>query len=213
MAEVLGTVATVLQLVDTALRAREYIKDFKNASAEQHKLFSDIGDLKQLLTELEKRARASPSAGVLQHMLRPLEDFKALLEKFVAKLEQPDHRLAKFTKQLTWTLWNKTEATEFLKKFETIKSTLNTWLAMGIWDTNQVQESKEEERHNEAEKQQIMDWITPLNSFQRQADILASWQSGTGQWLLSNARFKFWESHGQQVLWCKGMPGAVKRCT
>ncbi|KAJ7080217.1 ankyrin repeat-containing domain protein [Mycena belliarum] len=198
MAEVLGTVATILQLVETALRAREYIKDFKNASAEQRKLFSDIGDLKLLLAELEKRAQASPSAGVLQHMLRPLEDFKALLQEFVAKFEQPDNRLAKFTKQLTWTLWNKMEATEFVKKFEAIKSTLNTWLTMGIWDTNQVQERKEEERYNEAEKQQILDWITPLNFFQRQADILAAWQPGTGQWLLSHAQFKCWESQVNQ---------------
>ncbi|KAJ7080214.1 hypothetical protein B0H15DRAFT_997583, partial [Mycena belliarum] len=62
----------------------------------------------------------------------------------------------------------------------------------------------------EAEKQQILDWITPLNFFQRQADILAAWQPGTGQWLLSHAQFKCWESQGQQVLWCKGMSGAGK---
>ncbi|KAJ7080209.1 hypothetical protein B0H15DRAFT_997571, partial [Mycena belliarum] len=62
----------------------------------------------------------------------------------------------------------------------------------------------------EAEKQQILDWITPLNFFQRQADILAAWQPGTGQWLLSDAQFKCWESQDQQVLWCRGMPGAGK---
>ncbi|KAJ7076727.1 ankyrin repeat-containing domain protein [Mycena belliarum] len=213
MAEILGTVVTILQLVDTALKAREYIKDFQNASAEQRKLFSDIEDLRLLLTELEKRAKASSSTGVLQHMLRPLDDFKALLQTFVAKFELPDSRLGKFSKQLTWTLWNKLEATEFLKKFEVIKSRLNTWLTMGIWDTNQdhkqdheAQERREEERRNEAEKQQILDWITPLNFFQRQADILAAWQPGTGKWLLSNAQFKSWESGGPQVLWCKGIP-------
>ncbi|KAJ7076766.1 hypothetical protein B0H15DRAFT_805485 [Mycena belliarum] len=229
MAEVLGTVATILQLVDTALKAREYIKDFQNAPAEQRKLFSDIEDLKLLLTELEKRARASPLTGVLQHMQSPLGDFKALLENFVAKLEQPDSRLAKLSKQLTWSLWNKKEATEFLTKFEAIKLTLNTWLTMGVWDTNQdhkqdraeAQEHREEERRKgeciqlimdkfsrkevEAEKQQILDWIPSLNFFQRQADILAAWQPGTGKWLLSDARFKSWESGGQQVLWCHGI--------
>ncbi|KAJ7071874.1 hypothetical protein B0H15DRAFT_793167, partial [Mycena belliarum] len=59
-------------------------------------------------------------------------------------------------------------------------------------------------------KQKIMDWITPLNFFQRQADILTAWQPGTGQWLLSDACFKCWESKGQQVIWCHGMPGAGK---
>ncbi|KAJ7081221.1 hypothetical protein B0H15DRAFT_996439, partial [Mycena belliarum] len=62
----------------------------------------------------------------------------------------------------------------------------------------------------EAGKQQILDWITPLNFFQRHADILAAWQPGTGDWLLSDPRFKSWESGGQQVLWCHGIPGAGK---
>ncbi|KAJ7097016.1 hypothetical protein B0H15DRAFT_747863, partial [Mycena belliarum] len=65
-------------------------------------------------------------------------------------------------------------------------------------------------KNAEAEKQQILDWITPLNFFQRQADILAAWQPGTGKWLFSNAQFKSWESGGPQVLWCKGIPGAGK---
>ncbi|KAJ7076757.1 hypothetical protein B0H15DRAFT_893114, partial [Mycena belliarum] len=149
-------------------------------------------------------------------MQKPLGDFKALLEKFVAKFEQPDSRLAKLSKQITWTLWNKKEATEFLMQFVAIKTTLNTWLTMGIWYVYWKSRKTQliifnfSNKEIEAEKQQILDWITPLNFFQRQADILAAWQPGTGKWLLSDARFESWESGGQQVLWCYGIPGAGK---
>ncbi|KAJ7137086.1 hypothetical protein C8R44DRAFT_608307, partial [Mycena epipterygia] len=60
------------------------------------------------------------------------------------------------------------------------------------------------------EKKQIMDWITSLNFFQRQADIFSLWQPGTGQWLLSDPKFYTWESVPGQMLWCRGIPGAGK---
>ncbi|KAJ7108293.1 hypothetical protein C8R44DRAFT_574530, partial [Mycena epipterygia] len=56
----------------------------------------------------------------------------------------------------------------------------------------------------------ILDWITPLNFFEQQADIFSAWQAGTGEWLLSDAQFKDWESGSEKVLWCQGIPGAGK---
>ncbi|KAJ6595809.1 ankyrin repeat domain-containing protein, partial [Mycena vulgaris] len=56
----------------------------------------------------------------------------------------------------------------------------------------------------------ILEWMSPLNSFQRQADIFSNWQPGTGGWLLADAKFKEWKSVLGQVLWCRGMPGAGK---
>jgi hypothetical protein len=55
------------------------------------------------------------------------------------------------------------------------------------------------------EKKQIMDWITSLNFFQRQADIFSLWQPGTGQWLLSDPKFYTWESVPGLILWCRGI--------
>ncbi|KAJ7108274.1 hypothetical protein C8R44DRAFT_938293, partial [Mycena epipterygia] len=56
----------------------------------------------------------------------------------------------------------------------------------------------------------ILDWITPLNFFQRQANIFSTWQPGTGEWLLSDSLFKEWESGSEKVLWCQGISGAGK---
>ncbi|KAJ7735413.1 ankyrin repeat-containing domain protein [Mycena maculata] len=233
MAETLGIVTSVLQLVDTASKARDYIKDFHNAPAEQQKVFTEIAELIPLLTELKTCVEDSPSATSFQHIATPLDKFKTMMEHFMAKFTPPDGRLSKFSKQLTWTLWNKKEAKEYLVEFESVKSLLNTWLAVGIWDAGRAQEKEHHailtaitehdcalrERHDvhsptmvhvlnlntEQEHKQILDWITPLNFFQRQADIFSAWQPGTGGWLLSDPHFKDWESGSNTILWCRGI--------
>ncbi|KAJ7440441.1 ankyrin repeat-containing domain protein, partial [Mycena latifolia] len=228
MAEVLGIVASAIQLVDTALKAREYIKDFYNAPTEQRKLFTELEDLQPLFTELQTRVAISPSTNVLQQHMK-----------------LPDGPLSKLSKQLSWTLWNKKEAKEYLQEFESMKSLLNMWLTVGIWDAGEKQLAilatvaeqgrtqqehdkailatvteqgrTQQERDKAAEKKEILakekeilDWITSLNFFQRQADVFRAWQPGTGEWLLSDATFKNWELGPRGVLWCQGIPGAGK---
>ncbi|KAJ7688184.1 ankyrin repeat-containing domain protein [Mycena rosella] len=219
MAETLGTIAAILQLVDTALKAREYVKDFHDAPKEQQKLFSEMEDLRSLLGELNKRAAASPSGEGLQKMSPPLSAFKATMEKFTATLG-PVEGLSKFTKRLTWTLWSKKEAVGYLEELERMKGLITLWLTMDIWDVGQkhmanqdtilnaVQEHRD---HIDAEKRRaILDWISPLNFLQRQADIFSTLQPGTGEWLLAEAQFQDWKSGAEQVLWCRGIPGAGK---
>lgn len=133
MAEVLGVVTGALQLIDTALKAREYVKDFHNAPAEQQKLFSEMTTLKPLLEEFQKRVAASDAMSTLQNMVVPLARFKTVMEKFTVKFGVTDGRWSQLSKRLTWTLWNKTEAKEYLVEFESIKSLLNAWIALGIW--------------------------------------------------------------------------------
>ncbi|KAJ6480965.1 hypothetical protein C8R45DRAFT_932870 [Mycena sanguinolenta] len=141
--ETLGVVTGIIQLVDTALKAREYVKDFYGAPAEQRKLFTEMQDLKPMFEELKRRLDTYASSGstsVLQHMQEPLarvDKFKATMEKFTAKFKAPGSPLAQLSKQLSWTLWNKKEAKEYLDEFEHIKSLLNFWLMMESWDADQ----------------------------------------------------------------------------
>ncbi|KAJ7094770.1 hypothetical protein C8R44DRAFT_951374, partial [Mycena epipterygia] len=60
------------------------------------------------------------------------------------------------------------------------------------------------------ERDQIIEWYSPLNFFLRQADIFNNRQPGTGQWLLEHDLFKKWESGTTNRIWCCGMPGAGK---
>ncbi|KAF7335665.1 SesA domain-containing protein [Mycena venus] len=133
MAETLGIVASILQLVDTALKIREHIQDFRHAPEEQQKLLSEMDNLRPLLQELETRIAGNPSSAIIQKMSSPLTAFKLTLEQFIQKLKPVEGRLLKFWKQLNWSLENKKEALERLKKFEQFKTLLNTWLLLDLW--------------------------------------------------------------------------------
>ncbi|KAJ7444200.1 hypothetical protein FB451DRAFT_77212 [Mycena latifolia] len=226
MAEALGTLASVLQLVDTILKAREYFKDFHEAPKDQKKLFSEMEGLKALLGELDKRVTGNPSSEAFSQMVGPLATLKTMMEHVTEKLGPVDG-LSKFTKRLNWALWSKKEVAGYLDELERFKVLINLWLSMDIWDVGQkqmthqdsilniVQEQKETileaQFTTEAEKQQkILDWMSPLNFFQRQADVFGALQSGTGEWLLGNAMFQEWESGSGKVLFCHGIPGAGK---
>ncbi|KAJ7444220.1 ankyrin repeat domain-containing protein [Mycena latifolia] len=203
MAEALGTLASILQLVDTILKAREYIKDFHEAPKEQKKLFSEMEGLKAVLVELDKRAVENPSSEAFSQMVEPLETFETTLEIVTKKLGPVDG-LSKLTKKLNWTLWSKKEVAGYLEEFERIKALINLWLTMDIWDVGQKQISNQDSILNtvqeqkgtiDAEKRQkILDWMSPLNFLQRQADVYGTLQPGTGEWLLGEAQFQDWES-------------------
>jgi hypothetical protein len=56
-----------------------------------------------------------------------------------------------------------------------------------------------------AERTQIIDWLSPINFFSRQADISRARLAGTGGWLLDHPSFQEWKSGSGKTLWCRGM--------
>ncbi|KAJ7018196.1 hypothetical protein C8F04DRAFT_397634, partial [Mycena alexandri] len=56
----------------------------------------------------------------------------------------------------------------------------------------------------------ILNWLSPINFFLRQADISQMRTKGTGKWLRADPVFKKWESGSGSTLWCRGIPGAGK---
>ncbi|KAJ7806521.1 hypothetical protein B0H14DRAFT_1566647 [Mycena olivaceomarginata] len=62
----------------------------------------------------------------------------------------------------------------------------------------------------EQEKAEIVNWLSPINFFRRQADISQTRQLGTGKWLLADPHFQEWKSSSGRTLWCHGIPGAGK---
>ncbi|KAJ7483675.1 hypothetical protein FB451DRAFT_109624 [Mycena latifolia] len=175
--------------------------------------------LKALLVELDKRVTGNPSSEAFSQMVGPLATLKTMMEHVTEKLGPVDG-LSKLTKRLSWTLWSKKEMAGYLEELERIKVLINLWLTMDIWDVGQKQMSNQDSILNtvqeqrdtiDAEKRQnILDWMSPLNFLQRQADIYGTLQPGTGEWLLGEAQFQDWESGPGKVLFCHGIPGAGK---
>ncbi|KAJ7187146.1 hypothetical protein C8R46DRAFT_981437, partial [Mycena filopes] len=235
MAEILGTISAIVQLVETTLKVREYIHDFRHAPQEHQNLLAEMDALRPLLGELQSRIAANPSSSVIVHMDNPLQAFKSTMEDFTKSLQLEDGPLSKFSKQLKWAMRSKKEAKEYLEKTEQFKSLLNSWLLIDLWDMGQrglihnevmlqnvagVQEeilssvgiaaSGYRQHIDLAERKQIIDWFSPLNFFLQQADISGARQEGTGKWLLAEPQFREWEIGVSKTLWCRGIPGAGK---
>jgi len=55
------------------------------------------------------------------------------------------------------------------------------------------------------ESQKILDWLSPLNFWEKQHDALSRREAGTGQWILEEPAFIEWLDRTQRILWCPGM--------
>ncbi|KAF7343474.1 Ankyrin repeat domain-containing protein [Mycena venus] len=199
MADILGVLASVLQLVDMVAAAGIYLKDLRNAPAEQVKIFNEIEVLKPLLGELHTRISVDGATGrtTLKSLHEPLAQFERILKQLADKVDPA--RADRLSRRVNWTLWDKKQVKVDLDEIERFKTTLNYWLGLNTWDISQ---------HRERER--IIQWFSPLNFFPQQDDILSTRHEGTGEWLLNANEFREWKSKTGSTLWCYGMPGAGK---
>ncbi|KAJ7242067.1 hypothetical protein C8J57DRAFT_1477581 [Mycena rebaudengoi] len=141
MAEIVGLVASILQLVDTAAKTRAYINDFRDAPKEQQKLLAEIENLKPLLEELQKRITTGHSLGwvnSMQQFKEPLIQLQRVIADLTRKLKSSG-RVSKVLSRLSWPLRGKEDAEKELGTVERFKSLLITCLAMDIWESAQEQ--------------------------------------------------------------------------
>ena len=134
MATMIGLVASVLQLVEMATKARAYFTDFQNAPTDQQRLLLEIQNLEPLIRELDRRIsqnQATVSTSGIQAFGGPLIHLRASTERLMKKLDLDG--LSKVSGRLTWPLWGKEEVEEGLDTTERFKSLLNAWLALDIW--------------------------------------------------------------------------------
>jgi uncharacterized protein YPO0396 len=126
---IVGLVGTVLQLASTVATAVTMIKDMHNAPKEQLQLLSEIQSLQPLIAALQGRITANSSVTSTTKLEDPLSALEEMLKRCNNRLQGD----AKFTKRITWSLWNKKEAKEDLDAIERFKTLFNSWLAIDIW--------------------------------------------------------------------------------
>ncbi|KAF2499952.1 hypothetical protein BU16DRAFT_601495 [Lophium mytilinum] len=66
------------------------------------------------------------------------------------------------------------------------------------------------QRQDDRERQEMLDWLTPMDFGPQQNEIIARRQGETGLWLLQSDEFRSWVDQNEQTLFCPGMPGAGK---
>ncbi|KAK6536600.1 hypothetical protein TWF281_000827 [Arthrobotrys megalospora] len=65
-------------------------------------------------------------------------------------------------------------------------------------------------RLGKKEDLEILNWLTNVDYGPRQSDILRTRQPGTGKWLLDSTEYQRWLTAENQILFCRGIPGAGK---
>ncbi|KAF7343632.1 Ankyrin [Mycena sanguinolenta] len=134
MADIVGLLASILQLVATIKTTRDYVQTFFSARKQRKLLLVEIGNLEPLLKELDGRirrgqARELPSG--IQEFEQPLIQLKTVMERLEKKL----HCGGKWNfTRLTWSLWGKQDVQEGLNIVERFKGLVLIWLELDIWD-------------------------------------------------------------------------------
>ncbi|KAJ7137984.1 hypothetical protein C8R44DRAFT_766608 [Mycena epipterygia] len=126
MADVVGLVASVLQLVDVVVKARGFIQDFRKAPQDQQRLFLEIQNLEPLIRELHKRIHENEAAGLargMQEFATPLTQLKETMEPLTKNLKTDG--ISMVLDRFIWPLWGKEDVQEGLNTIERFKSLLN----------------------------------------------------------------------------------------
>ncbi|KAJ7291398.1 ankyrin repeat-containing domain protein [Mycena rebaudengoi] len=95
---------------------------------------------------------------------------------------------------------------------KTLSSNSNTQRQDNYRILTEVRNVAQDQREamDSAEREKIIDWLSPLNFFARHANIFRTRQEGTGRWLLEDPRFRIWLLSPGEIIWCSGIPGAGK---
>jgi len=67
-------------------------------------------------------------------------------------------------------------------------------------------------RQDEEERRKILDWLSPLNFWAKQRDILDQAEPGTGLWLLNSQELESWIRGDTRTLWCPGNRISLVHC-
>ncbi|KAJ7814598.1 hypothetical protein B0H14DRAFT_3476891 [Mycena olivaceomarginata] len=141
MADVVGLVASILQLVEMVAKARKHVKDFRDAPKDQQRLLVEIQNLDSLLEALDKRVGNDTPAGRTTGMqeVGALIELKRTMERLTKKLDSDG--ISKFSSRLTWPLWGKEDVQEGLNSIERFKGLAIAWLGLDIWFVFHLSES------------------------------------------------------------------------
>ncbi|KAL8854084.1 MAG: hypothetical protein Q9221_001207, partial [Calogaya cf. arnoldii] len=252
MAEVVGLVAAVVQLVDVTKKTITFIESVKDASQDRLKVGREASGLLPLLYDLKSEVSVNKNEEwsrcvrslAMEH--GPIDQLREALEQLAEQLK-PRTGLKGTLRAFVWTL-DKTYTQEILGKIERVKTrvslalqgdtfkllqAINADIAViaGIDNRVSVLTSDVGKLRTDGEcmrlqlvesyqiykltgvvqqRENILDWLSPLNFFQTQQDTFARREDGTGQWFIESAIFQDWLSSTNRTLCCTGIPGAGK---
>ncbi|KAJ7697694.1 ankyrin repeat-containing domain protein [Mycena rosella] len=204
----------VKDLVELSLKIKDSIEKVGENKTRLRNLTTDVLDTVSELGNLMRGHRDQvPShalATALRNLTQQMERIREGCQRIA--LAQRTSGIPGLTELKSWLNRDKIEAeidrlkehrNECYAQFTLFSTARTEWTTLQIVDMSARKE-------DDVQRINIIEWLSPINFFQRQADIFRTLQAGTGQWLLADTQFKNWACGSGQMLWCHGMPGAGK---
>ncbi|KAI0203100.1 hypothetical protein F4808DRAFT_52007 [Astrocystis sublimbata] len=227
MAEVVGAVASVLQLVSTTAKLIQYCSDVAHAPAEADELVVECSALTPLLLRLKKDTKLQNEAAS-RPLIKPLDDLKKRIRDLADKLG-PESRLRRLSRDVLWPLLKK-EIREVMDRVTRIMGLINSWMTLEVKDlADSIKEDTAvlpdmgrtiqktlsmtvqiERRQTREMLDELVNFISPVSFSEKQSEIFSQRQPGTGQWFIDSPIFQEWLSSPGATLWCPGAPGSGK---
>ncbi|KAI3316926.1 hypothetical protein HD806DRAFT_527486 [Xylariaceae sp. AK1471] len=214
-----ASIIAVLQLTGVVVN---YLNTVKNASKDQKRCAIEASNLFALLTKLKYLLEEATPTDHLYATAREiitengiLDQYKAALERLVAKVV-PKDGARKVAAPFLWPL-DKKEIDEIFETIERLKSQILIILEIGhlklsqaIKEETKLISSDVRRRRDDEQSKTIADWLSPIDVFAKQTDLSSRQQEGTGTWFLESQEFRNWVDGFNATLFCSGIPGAGK---
>ncbi|KAL1965282.1 hypothetical protein VTN77DRAFT_5884 [Rasamsonia byssochlamydoides] len=210
-----GDFLTVLKLTN------DIWKRFVKAPAEFKAISNDIKRLGIVLQDINdfesEQCLNDQQQDEVNKISQGCRDVLNELEATLDKYQELDHTTVNIKGKAQWAWkrvkWDQTEINNYrlriisnIESFNLLLGKINSNVSFmikeGVDQLNQQQ--------GDHERQEILNWLTPINYAAQHSDFLNRRQEGTGQWLLDTNEFQQWVNHKKQTLFCPGIPGAGK---
>lgn len=215
--EAIGAAATILQVVDVALRTThaliEYTRNTQNASSDRKALAEEVQSLSGLLERLRARAETSllddkwlrQRTDLVQQFARAYDDLATTL-KINVNTKQPEQESRMKTMQ-TIARWSftKTEIYSMLERITRLQLYANTLLLDEQYSHVERIDTRQEIAQERKQRSIIMGWLTPLQVTTTHENISKRPEQGSGRWFLTSSKFRSWQSGAYKLLWCPGI--------
>lgn len=227
MAEAVGAVASVIQLVSTTVKLVKYCTDVAHAPAEADELVVECSVLTPLLLRLKKDAKLQNEQAA-RPLIKPLNDLKKRIDDLADRLS-PESRLRRLSRDVLWPLLKK-EMREVMEKVTQLTGIINSWMTLDVKDlANSIKQDtvvlpdmvktiqktlsitvQNERRQTRELMNTMMNYFSPVSFSEKQNEIFSQRQPGTGQWFINSPTFQEWLRSPGATLWCPGGPGSGK---
>ena len=229
MAEAVGTVAAVVQLVELSGKVLcagyGFLSTVIDAPGRLRNLLTEVSHLNFMLDPLRVLAEdKSDVSGVLSALEARgvFDECRGLLDSVGRLVEKCSHvggqRMRNFGKSVKWPFQEK-EAVQSLQRLERLRSTLSEATTLDAAAAIKQLERSDQKIHTKLDRilddegsKELLDWILPTDCRPEEIYDAATRvrKPGSGQWLLESKGFKEWTSSHHGLLWLHGLPESGK---